>query len=43
MSAHHENNKRIVKNTLALYFRQIITMFVPFGIMYFCVSIQGEK
>ena len=26
--SHHENNKRIVKNTLALYFRQIITMFV---------------
>jgi len=26
--SNHENNKKIAKNTLALYFRQIITMFV---------------
>jgi len=28
LSSHAENNKKIVKNTLALYFRQIITMCV---------------
>jgi O-antigen/teichoic acid export membrane protein len=27
-TTHAENNKRIAKNTLALYFRQIITMFI---------------